>query len=102
MSRRSTYEILKATKARIKNPKNWCKGKFRIGRRYCAIGALNAERGLYDSYIRDNAYEYLVYASAQLGYGDSVTIANDVAGHKAVMKIYDRAIRNAKRRHIEG
>jgi hypothetical protein len=99
-----TSEILRAGKARIQDPKNWCKGTFMRdseGRgfadewrqspvRWCALGAVMGSLG--------KGKDYLCRAARSLfiSPGISPAYVNDHMGHNCVMMMYDAAIQMAE------
>ena len=101
----SSAQILRAARARIADPKNWttdtfardangwpCSARDKNACRWCAYGALRA-----DGYFNDApATALLSEASQALNCGMLPHAVNDLKGHSAVLKIYDRAIELAE------
>lgn len=98
-----TSEKLRAAKAKIADPANWCQLTFamdangepcdpRSGEavQWCAIGAIDSF-----NWFDLSPEDYLRRASLEL-FGAVVGAANDCLGHSAVMRVYDRAIEMAE------
>lgn len=92
-------EILRAAKAKIEKPENWCQHNYaqtKQGRpiganeanacRWCAIGALRAVGG-----SGGRAIDFLAMAAHEAG-APTIWILNDTADHAAVLAAYIRAI----------
>lgn len=97
-------EILRAGKARIQDPKNWCKGTFMRDSegkgfadgglqspvQWCALGAVMGSLG--------KGKDYLCRAARSLFISPWISPANvnDRLGHNCVMMMYDAAIKMAE------
>lgn len=104
-------ETLVAARARIADPKNWTvaadartAGGFCVSAWseratcWCAVGALQAEYGGYGAEYQ-MGLAHLVKAAQALHQTNSVIDLNDdpSLGHSAVLKIYDKAIEEARK-----
>lgn len=92
-----TVRILRAAKARIADPKDWCIKKVVQhvdGREQrCALGALWAADPKATAY--GGPWRALQNAAAERGYG-CFAAANNKIGHDGVMRMFDRAIELAQ------
>jgi hypothetical protein len=86
--------VLQAAKGLISNSKDWIKGDFMVGGKYCAMGAIyaiedvNETETCADKFLRD-ALEI------RLGMGNRMVAAyNDAPErtHEEIMSLYDQAI----------
>lgn len=80
-------------KARIADPKNWCRdgdNSYRPGETFCAL--LACKPG-------DGSMTTLSNAAREL-FDRSVIEVNDTLGHAAVMQVYDKAIDMARARAL--
>jgi hypothetical protein len=96
-------DTLRLAKAQIAEPDMWCKGRYAIGTRCCAMGALyRAMSRTPPSPMRDDAERALYLAAAEarglflvpLGTEHDVTVYNDRPSttHADVLAMFDRAI----------
>lgn len=95
----STKQTLKESKKKIRRKKNWTQGVYRdkvptalVGyrTRYCALGALRKVDGPHEV----AAQRALSTACYEL-YGCGIAVTNDGKGHRAIMKAFNQAIKNA-------
>lgn len=100
-------DILRAAKARIADADRWVQGSFAVDFRgvpvastdinavcWCAYGALKAECAASEQDYRE--HEYLLQRASQDLFCKMPAVVNDVRGHKAVLRVYDRAIELAE------
>lgn len=101
----ASADILRAARARIEDPKNFCTGNYatdskgrtvrptsRKAARWCAYGALRAEEAVIDG------PESKLLDTASIDLFDCVSPAtvNDKLGHAAVLQMFDAAIAAAE------
>jgi hypothetical protein len=100
-------EALKAARAKISNPTNWCQGAYargRTGRKvftfsnrataWCLYGALDSVC-MEQHWGSEGPADRLRTTSTRLGYGTPIE-ANDNGCHADVISIYDKAIADAE------
>jgi len=93
----TVLEVLKAARARIENPENWCQHEmFGPGGSCCAIGAVY--NVAWDARARDCARKRMDAASCRLFDGRRAVRVNDTFGHAAVLRIFDAAIADEEAR----
>lgn len=111
----TAYDILVKARALIADKSKWYQNWYcnYAGTKFCALGAIskvmvgraNGEAGVALRPIQEKtvAGQYLNAAAIQL-YGGTYSPGdvNDEYGHAPTMRMYDLAIKNAKRRHING
>lgn len=109
----TAYSVLVKAKALIANRGSWYQGWYcsPAGERFCGVGAVakvafgSATCGdaIAARPICENTApgRYLESAAFYL-FGLTPAEVNDKLGHPQMMKTYDLAIKNAKRRHING
>jgi plasmid maintenance system killer protein len=96
---RTVLERLRAGRARIADPADWCQRQLTDGRRYCAIGALYADVPCLtaadatpaENHLREPVRVAFSQAADEL-FGLWPMHVNDDLGHAAVLQVYDRAI----------
>lgn len=86
---------LRAAKALIENPKDWCRFTYTDGDRYCMLGALNKVVRLGNTGFGPEEH-LLQRARDQLFDSIPLPDINDSLGHPAVMAVYSRAIELAE------
>jgi len=105
-------DILRRAKARIEDPDHWTTGAPARGAdgegmggrdssavRWCALGALDVELGVFGGYrFRDRARDRARAWAwlRQVAQPGTISSINDTRGHAAVMAMYDEAIRLAE------
>lgn len=110
---KTTYQILSQAKELILDPNHWtitylartsdgrpAQPKSSEAAQFCAIGALMraADISVYDTH--DNytkGYMDAAIALARGAHSQPISYINDIEGHEAVLKLYDRAIEEAYR-----
>ncbi len=86
----TVVEILRAAKAEIADPANWCQGRAKIDGRCCATRAF-AQTAPGEGIARDLAWEFLLRAAMNAGFSIPSRL-NDQTDHATVMAMYDDAI----------
>jgi hypothetical protein len=96
----SVLSELKAARKRIENPENWIKGSFRVGQRYCLVGALTSVPYLdltYKLLQRCVPKRYPTTKSKLAAYNDHPSTT-----HKDIMALFDKAIKLASCKNFGG
>lgn len=104
----TTVEYLRAAKALIQNPDNWCKGAMRKPKadgtcRFCAAGAVNevCPVGVGGWRITENLQVFKVLTDVVRGLPREQSLSaphfNDSHTHAEVMALFDKAIEQAQR-----
>jgi hypothetical protein len=105
----NTLEILKAGRALIADPKNWCQGtlaKNNLGEDtdplyydaccWCSVGALRKAVG--DGHTSTGEAQAHLYRALPEGLDDMAIVTfNDTQTHAKVLAMWDKAIQNATR-----
>ncbi len=81
-------DVLRAARAKIEKPENWCQGSFRNGHAYCALGA-----------VRESSYGVIRYIEAcdvLERLAGPIPKYNDSHTHAEVLSLFDRAIATAE------
>jgi len=96
-----TKEILTKARELIADEKNWTQGALARDKNYCMV-SFNAEAAVCFCALGaifktcSVGYETAIHELSHASEGVGITHVNDVFGHMAVMKMYDRAIERAK------
>lgn len=105
-------EILRAARAQISHPANWCQFEDALSIegmvvpchdedacRWCSLGATAAVAGAICPEAEKKADGYLASAAHEMGFTGNGAVAdlNDNTDHATVMKMFDRAIALAEK-----
>lgn len=97
-------DVLKSTKARIQDPKNWIQGYYIAkdndpncreseANQWCAIGSLCREANGIST--RNSIWDLLTKVAKEMG-KETISQVNDQMTHADVMKMFDLAIEKAE------